>query len=153
MRKLFLDNIGLLKRHAQRIVKRPEVAEEIVQDAYINMHLHNFPANSVGLYICHVQFRALNHLRDTKEDLDFTDTPNELVYDTTPYDLLLKTQSFQRAMNFVNQLPRKQKSAVKSMMQNDSFKEAAAAAGTHSVTHRVNFNAGIKNIKAKMGSK
>jgi RNA polymerase sigma-70 factor (ECF subfamily) len=75
LRRIFDDEAGRLVAVAQRIVRRRELAEEVVQEAFIRIwtHAHQYSSDrgsARGWIYAIVRNRALNLLRDGKrEDL------------------------------------------------------------------------------------
>lgn len=78
LRRIFDEEAGRLIAVAQRIVKRRELAEEVVQEAFIRIwtHAHQYRSehgSARGWIYAIVRNRSLNMIRDGKRE-DLTDT-------------------------------------------------------------------------------
>ena len=93
LREVFEAEESPLLRFAHGILRRREVAEDIVQEAFLRLHSHwDEVANPRAWLFRTVRNLALNHLRDHKREVSTEESP-EWAIETEPGDQLARMEA------------------------------------------------------------
>lgn len=93
LREVFEAEESPLLRFAHGILGRREVAEDIVQDAFLRLHAHwDEVAHPRAWLFRTVRNLALNHLRDHKREVSTEESP-EWAIDAAPADQLARMEA------------------------------------------------------------
>jgi RNA polymerase sigma factor (sigma-70 family) len=109
LRAIFEAEESTLLRLAFSLVGRRAVAEEIVQDAFLQLHVHWDSVDAPRAWLVRsIRNRALNHLRKTKREFWFSDGESPTLADgdcDTPNVLLEKLETVAELRRLVQELP------------------------------------------------
>ena len=93
LREVFEAEESALLRFAHGILGRREVAEDIVQDAFLRLHAHwDEVANPRAWLFRTIRNLSLNHLRDHKREVSTEESP-EWAIDEAPADQLARMEA------------------------------------------------------------
>lgn len=141
LRTLFVEEETALLRYAFSLIRRRAVAEEIVQDVFLQLHLHwdHVESPKAWLYQC-VRNRATNHFRDhrketlgaapdecaDREDNDSMGPP----WKDDPMEILSRIEAMGNVRTLLNQLPQIDRQLVQlKYFEERSYREISQEVG------------------------
>ena len=117
VRTLFDTEETPLLRYAFSLIGRREVAEEIVQEVFLQLHTHWDDVDSPRAWLFRsVRNRAFNHLRDNQREILNSDDRNvesSIAEDETPEAMLLRMEATGALRQIVEELDETDRQLVK----------------------------------------
>ena len=134
LRTLFDTEETPLLRYACSLIGRRAVAEEIVQEVFLQLHTHWDHVDSPKAWLFRsVRNRAYNHIRDNKREIlnsDDSKTQSPNAEDKTPEALLLRMEATGALRQIVEELDETDRQLVKlKYFENLKYRDISAQTG------------------------
>ena len=134
LRTLFATEETPLLRYAFSLIGRRAVAEEIVQEVFLQLHTHWDNVQSPRAWLFRsVRNRAYNHIRDNKREIlnsDDSKTQSPNAEDKTPEALLLRMEATGALRQIVEELDETDRQLVKlKYFENLKYRDISAQTG------------------------
>jgi len=134
LRALFEAEETPLLRYAFSLIGRRAVAEEIVQEVFLQLHTHWDNVQSPRAWLFRsVRNRAYNHIRDNKREIlnsDDSKTQSPNAEDKTPEALLLRMEATGALRQIVEELDETDRQLVKlKYFENLKYRDISAQTG------------------------